>query len=278
MNSRIVGRITVDRTAIDRELDRVQGYCSNDDYPDYVFGTWKSVPLWNGSGSTLDTRLQTFDHPGVPTPLTRDLPAIASIVQRSFRIDRLKWARLFIMEHGVLLPHRDYLELDRRFTRLHIPLRTTPECLHSEQDVVFHMRVGELWFLDANRVHSACSAAGSLRTTLCLDFDEVARLEELFTPDVGAVDRVEPCVVDRMPLSDRERDDLIAMAANMTDATFRDTVATLAMVHFRHRVHAAELFEWISEGALRSGNRALIKRAQELRTLAVGDQGGRAVA
>jgi putative nonproteinogenic amino acid hydroxylase len=273
MSSRILGRIALDRDAVERDLQRLDGRESNDDSPDYVFGAWKSFPLWNGTGSARDTRIQAFDHPGRRTELATELPAIAAIVERSFRLETLKWARLFIMDHGVLLPHRDYLDLDRHLTRLHVPLRTAPGCLHSEQDVVFHMRAGEVWFLDALTVHSACSTADSRRTTLCLDFAENPRFDELFTGGVEAADGVEPCLIERPPLSERELAELVAMAATMTDATFHDTIAALAMVHFQRRVHAGALFEWLAEGAGRSGDPRLLERTRSLRSLAIGAEG-----
>jgi len=240
------------------------------EYDEYVFGSWKSLPLWNGTGSVHDTLLREFDHAPVPTGLAQDFPVLASFVESHFAIEQLRWARLFVLERGVLLPHRDYLELKKGFTRVHVPLQTSPACLHSEEDEVFHMRVGEVWFLEASNVHSACNPLEVPRVTLCLDFTRDKGLESIFRSPVRQ-ENGPACMIDRPSLTTGELAEIVAQAATMTMGTFRDVAAAMSMVHFGRRVHPAAMFGWLVESARRAGDPRLVDRALSLRALALGE-------
>ncbi|WP_158932498.1 aspartyl/asparaginyl beta-hydroxylase domain-containing protein [Acidisphaera sp. S103] len=99
------------------------------------------------------------------------IPYLTGLISREFATDRLRWARLMrVAGNGCVIPHRDFLEFSQPFTRLRICLKTNPQAWNSEEGRLFHMRVGEVWHLDATRVHSAACFSPEPRVHLVLDF------------------------------------------------------------------------------------------------------------
>ncbi|GAL10893.1 hypothetical protein JCM19233_1878 [Vibrio astriarenae] len=46
----------------------------------------------------------------------------------------------------MILPHKDYLEFEKGFTRVHVVLDIDETCFNSENDTVYQMKAGEVWF------------------------------------------------------------------------------------------------------------------------------------
>ena len=159
---------------LERDIETILQFNDvKEEYSEYRFGTWKNYVLWNGSGDEKDTLFKGANGGAVQTGLGRPLKYITSIVEENFHTDKLKMVRADLLRDAVLVPHRDYVEFksdSQRLARLHIPIRTDLNSLHSESAEVFHMRQGEVWYLDVSSIHSACNLSDGPRLSLVLDF------------------------------------------------------------------------------------------------------------
>jgi hypothetical protein len=72
-------------------------------------------------------------------------------------------ARLSKSDNAIIVSHRDYMEFKKGFRRLHIPLRTNDRCMNSEAALVYHMNVGNIYFLDGREAHAGGSLASGER-------------------------------------------------------------------------------------------------------------------
>lgn len=262
MKSRILGQVHLNPSRLAPELATILDFDFKEEYSEYAFGTWRSYVLANAEGDPEDTSFRGYEGRPRLTALGRALPYVTQIIEETFDTDRLKWARIFLVHNGLLISHRDFVELDEPFVRLNMPLSTDPSCLHSEEEMVFHMRQGEIWFLDARMVHAACSLFDFRRISLCLDFADDGRpLEEWLRPEHRVGPEVSPHLVAREPLTEDFERGLIALSHVLTRESFRDVIALLGKVHFYRRAHAADVFDWLTEIARRSGDPELEERS-----------------
>ena len=119
-------------------------------------------------------------------------PHLMERVAATFRMEHVKVVQLFAASNGGFVrPHVDWKPDAPLYTRLHVPLRTNPYALSSEEDVVFQMGYGEIWFLDASRPHSGGCFAGETRLHLIVDLDATVSLERAFVEESEYV--VSPC-------------------------------------------------------------------------------------
>lgn len=271
MQARLVGFVDLARFLTPAEVDTILGFPFHDNYSRFVFGSWRNCVLWNGSGADGDCDLHEYEGTARPTALGGQLPGVQAILRTCFEMEHVKWVRVFVQDHGVLLPHVDFIGMQDGFTRLHLPLRTEPRCMHSEVDEVYHMRAGEVWYVEAARVHSAANLSGMSRVSLCFDFTPGVPIEALVRPpfrEAGA--RIAPHMVELPPLDDQERQAMHALARTLDHENFREVVARLIRIHFEKRAPAAAMFDWLSELATASGDPALVQRAREIHQLALG--------
>ena len=162
---------SVDDEARTADMRTTETLAYTDTYGEFSCGAWKSVAMWNGTGRSLDTALDPYAGPGRITDVGERLPYLRWLVSELFDLSVLRYARIARLTPGsVLVPHRDYLELDSDLIRIHLPLETDDSCLNSDETTIYHMDVGEIWFLDATRTHSALSGWDRDRTHLVLDF------------------------------------------------------------------------------------------------------------
>lgn len=187
------------------------------------------------------------------------------LVRETFDFDAIGWVRIFTLTDGLLIPHVDFIEFEEPCTRLQLPLRTSPGALHSENETVWHLREGELWWLDAAVPHAACAPPGVPRIALSIDF-------AMAPGEVGACirltgrPRVEPMLVERPELDQDELEALIGLGPIIDRASIRDVLRLLGMVHFRRQAHAAACLDWIVEAVERSRVETLVERAEAFRT------------
>lgn len=263
MNSQIVGLINFEPKALQKELNKILQLEFNTTYLDYVFGGWKNCVLWNGTGSHQDTTLKEYEGYSQPTELAKNLDYVNSIISNNFNLEFLKWLRVFVCQKGVLLPHRDYLEMKKGFTRLHAPLQTDLTCLHSEEDDVFHMRVGEIWFLDATKIHSACSLKYTARVSLCFDFVPEVAFEKLIKGYTNYTKSFlpEPCTIEREPLNEKDLKTIFALGNTVNEDNFDQILESLAKVHFIKQANAIAMYDWLVQITRISGNIKLMEKA-----------------
>lgn len=253
---------------LEAELAVLDAQKPNSEYDAFTYGTWESHVLANGSGASGDLAFAPHGEELRETALGAELPLIMSMVRRHFHTDNLQWVRVFGMQDGVLAPHVDFLEFDRPGVRLQIPLRTNLDCLHSENETVYHLRRGEVWQLQAAQPHSACAGAGQTRLSLCLDFDGDDLSAADVIKDVSAASG-DIHIVDRPALSETELGSMIEEASTMTEGTIRSVFESLVAVHYRRNVSNVEVYSWFSEAAEKSGDARLKAKADAYRMYCV---------
>jgi len=267
MESRIIGKIELDGEAVRRDVEGILASPADQTYAGYAFGTWNVYLLWNASGDISDGTLHEFEGPGRFTSLGLQAPYITSVIERHFRTERMKWVRALLLKNGSLVPHRDYLEFKKPLTRVHLALFTHESAMHSEGDEVFQMRDGEVWYLAAERVHSAATLTDFARIVICMEFDleDGERLEEVFRNPPPRSTNFAPKIVERSPLTAQELEAIHSLGYIISERNFSDILRLLSKVHFYKRANASELFQWLTEIAQRSGNSRVIERTAALK-------------
>ena len=273
MHSRVIGRVDLDHDRLQADIDTLLGFPFNRGYSDFARGNpgWQNCVLMNDSGDPSDIVFGGHDGPALPTPLLERVPYLAELLGATFDARYLQWVRIFMCEDGMLIPHRDYLDLpEDEFTRVHIPLQLGDSSLHSEEGHVFRMRKGEVWFIDGTVDHAAYSYDGAPRIYLTADLVAGVPFDRLFADPSLAVDGVRPDFVDRPPLPDDFVVALEGMAKVLAEDTIDDVIAVLSKVHFSHRADCGQMYDWLLEAAERSDRPALVEQARDRRSFFLG--------
>lgn len=271
MLARILGFVDVTEFVSPAELQAALKLKYHTNYSAFVFGAWSNCVLWNETGVADDWDLRTYEGAGQPTANLAHLPGLCSLVKSWFEIDRLKWLRLFRQDDGVLLPHVDFIDLEEGFERIHIALVTDPGALHSEVDEVYHMRTGEIWRLEARRVHSAINVSGQTRLSLCADFAPGLPPELLIRqPFRQTATQLQPEMIRRSTFNSKDRQALDDLTVLLSEGRWEEVIKRLIRVHFEKRVASSVMFEWLNDLAAQTHNSQLMQRARELRRLALG--------
>lgn len=263
MESRIIGKLELDEARTRRDIARILASPASSTYSGYCFGTWNIYMLCNATGKTNDSTLHEFEGPGRFTTLGLKASYIMSVIKNNFRTDKMKWARAFLLRNGNIVPHRDYLEFGRPLTRIHLAIFTDESSMHSEEDEVFQMRKGEVWYLAAEKVHSAATLSNFARTVICMEFDLEPGVgpEAVFCQMSEVFASITPRLISREPLSVQELKAIYQLGDIITEQNYSDIVRLLSKVHFYKRAGAGDLFDWMIEIARRSANANLIDRA-----------------
>lgn len=278
MNSRITRSIDLDDELLKPEIERILAFGDvKQEYSEYRFGVWKNYVLWNGSGDQKDTLFKGPKGGAVKTDLGRQLEYINSIIEANFQTDRIKMVRANLLCDAILIPHRDYVEFkddSERLARVHIPLQTDLNCLHSEGPHVFHMRKGEVWFLDVASIHSACNLSEKPRISLVLDFClDDKPLESVFnTAHRKETPRMEALMIKRKPLDDDFLQTIISMKHIINSMNYRDIVLFLSRVHFYREVDQALLYDWLIDICRGQEDQSLLEKSVHFKTYMVKDR------
>lgn len=266
--SQRLATIPIDSYDLEPDFSTIEAHTTTDEYDAFAGGSWASHVLANNSGSDSDTTFRPHASTLTLTQLGRRVPGIMSFVTGHFNTDRLQWVRVFSLRDGTLAPHVDFLEFDEPGSRLQIPLRTTTEALHSENDIVYHMRRGEVWRIHTTDPHSARSGSGPARLLLCLDFAGSELIPgSIIRDDVPAEADIH--IVSRPPLPECELEELLKYGEKMSLATMRTTFHQFAAVHFDRQAHAADTFDWFVRAAERTGDRQVVEKARAFRTYCI---------
>lgn len=273
MSSRLVARCTLDLTEASLDAAAVPESAFEQSYREYAVGRWGIATLWNEPGrTTADVR--EHKTAAEPTTLGKQYGAINSVVRRMFNDEALRAVRLFSAEnYALVIPHIDYLEHPNGFLRLHLPLITNDDARNSENNYVYHMNRGDLWFVDGRRVHSAGTLGRERRLHLVLDFDvasdavDVIDMDLLVPVDEGESDSA---IIARQPMTATELSLIHELANLASSSNWNDIVALIARLHFCFDIGAERLYDWLDEIAANSNQSILIARATEMRDIYVG--------
>lgn len=267
MKSHMIGSLALEKNLLNKELDIIQYFPASRSYQEYIIGAWWSCMIWNKTGDFRDDVSEEYSDSAKPTQLGSQLEYINSLLNHFFCMEKCKSVRIFAAKpNGFLIPHKDYLELDHGFKRIHVPLLTDEQCLTSEDDIVFNMREGEIWFLDGNEVHAAGCFSSNLkeRLHLVLDFEANLGFSDLLKESVSHKFPA-PNIKERPPLRQEYLDSLYGLSDIVNEENFSDIVSILAKVHFFHKTKASYVYDWLIDITKASGIPSLLNKAIEMR-------------
>ncbi len=253
MSSYSLGTLSIDPTQVDVDLRGIENFGYVDSYDEFVCGSWRTCMLRNGSGDGGDAKIGDYEGPSKSTEFGARLGYLDRITTEHFRTDNLRFARVTrLAPDSVVVPHRDYVELSSSFVRIHVPLVTTEQALVSENETIYRMRAGEVWFLDATEVHSIANFSDVGRVHLLLDF-AVSDPREVFTvtPDWAPQIPAES-LVGRRPLNADETEILLDLDKIIDRTNARDVLAILIKRYFAAELDVLEVFSLlgrIAEGS-----------------------------
>ncbi|MBZ4319227.1 aspartyl/asparaginyl beta-hydroxylase domain-containing protein [Streptomyces huiliensis] len=278
MTSFILGKVDFDevRLAADvaalRDLEK-----GKEAYDEFTSGFWKNVPLWNESGDARDGMFKDVDSPAKPTEHTAAVPYLTEVIGETFAVEHLTMVRGRDIVDASMMPHKDFLELDGKATdqfRVLMVLEDNEATFNSDEEKVFRMRKGEVWFLDAAGVHCAANFSADSRVSLCLDFsfDKPFVPADVFASSDRYIPGLEPLLIKRKPLPDGFAVDMRRIAAACTRHNFRDIAFGLAKLHFTYDVPAADCYEWLVEIAECTDDAAIVAKAERAKDFYVVDR------
>jgi hypothetical protein len=263
--TRLLSTYTVDAAALRHDLATMEAFPYTNTYSEFACGAWKSCAVWNGSGDGGQASLDAYVGPALLTELGEQLPYVEKLVGRVFDSSLLRYGRIARLTPGsALVPHRDYLELESNLIRIHLPLETDDTCLNSHENVIYHMNVGEIWFLDATKTHSALSSWNRDRIHLVLDF-KADSIDKIMISDPSITGISTERDIARPPMTAAESEAFITAGALMTHATHRDFLKIAITVLFTRNVEPAEVFTLFEAAAERSGKPDVMEAVKPMR-------------
>ncbi len=272
MASRLLGRLPLDQDALAQDLAMINSFPRvPEEYDEFSSGFWKNCSLWNDTGDSLDTQYRTYEGQARQTAYGEKLPYVGQLLRRHFDFRHLKMVRVRNLIDAIILPHRDFVELEgerSRYFRVFVALEHNLDSFHSDEESVFQMQPGEVWWLDAAIVHAAANFSPKSRAHLCLDFQfPTAEFDasDIFA-DRGGIDfDVTPTLKSR-EVFDAGEEALAAFAPALTPHTFRDMAFLLSKLHFDKAVPIIACFDWLATMAARQEDKALEEKAKRLRS------------
>lgn len=248
-----------------------------EEYDEFGQGYWKNISMYNASGDASDSQYRSVDK-CLPTEYASRCPEIKRLIASSFKLDKLKMVRARGLIDGMVIPHRDFVELDKSISyfRVFVALESNSDSFHSDELGVFQMMAGEVWHLDAGTSHAAINFGSESRMFLCLDFMFAEKFEpgEIFLEQAPLNCCRQSFHVDRKPLSEHCRDEIISSVAKILNQyTFKDVVFALSKYHFIYDIPVACCYEWIINAAEIKGDQVIIQKAKSLRKYLVEKRG-----
>lgn len=272
MPSYIFGKIELDDTQLQKDLEIVKGFPRiSEEYDEFGTGVWINNSLWNASQDATDTMYRDFDYPAKQTEYGRQLPYISKLVTENFNLEYLKMVRTRNLIDGMVIPHKDFVELNKpknQYFRVFVPLEDNQHAFHSDEDNVFQMKKGEIWFLDAAIDHAAVNFSTESRIFLCLDFAFPGDFHpsEIFTNKALYNEQIKPTIAKRKQLKPEAVEHMIQSLSQIIDKyNFKDVLFMLSKIHFYKDVPVSAAYDWLEEITRRSGKEELLDKTQKLR-------------
>lgn len=264
-SSYLIGTVPIEPARIDADLAEVEPFGFVDSYTEFVCGSWRTCMLWNATGDGGDPRIRDYSGPAQITEQGRKLAYLEELMTSHFDLEKLRFARVTRLAPGsVVVPHRDYVELESDLVRIHVPLQTAPEAYASEEETIYRMGLGEVWFLDATKVHSIANFSKRNRIHLLLDFHAPQASSVFNQRQDGPWGMPATSIIPRRPLRPGEHEAFRALARVIDPANFADVLAMIIKRYFAAAMDAGEVFTWLREIAADSKDPDVLSRAQWL--------------
>jgi hypothetical protein len=271
MNSRILGRMSLDPDRMAPDLRRIASACWSSAYSEYALGDWSTLVLWNRTGRDGDALSQEYDGCARETDIGGSLEYLNARIAQTFDRSLIKSVRVFRARNGgIIIPHVDYLEFRDGFHRVHVPLQSPEGSFNSEDATVYRMRPSEIWFVDGRRPHSGGCLSDGERLHLVIDFDPRVSLDSLIVDPPSRNGHVEPQILPRPSMTRSEERGILGLGHVIDDRNFHDIVSILAKVHYRRHASAQAMYAWLGQIAATSRDPAIVERVHAYQHVFIG--------
>lgn len=272
MPSYIFGKIELNDSQLKKDLETVKNFPRiSEEYDEFGVGVWINNSLWNASQDANDSMYRDIDYPAKQTEYGRMLPYISQLVTENFNLEYLKMVRTRNLIDGMVIPHKDFVELNKpknQYFRILIPLEVNKHAFHSDEGNVLQMKKGEIWFIDAAIDHAAVNFSTSSRIFLCLDFAFPGEFHpsDIFTNKSLYSEEIKPTIIKREKINPKNKEQLIQSLSQTIDKyNFKDILVMLSKIHFYKDISVSASYDWLEEITQRSGKEELLDKAQKLR-------------
>ncbi|MDL2410423.1 aspartyl/asparaginyl beta-hydroxylase domain-containing protein [Rhizobium calliandrae] len=264
MTTRILGLVEFDQKRLKVDLATLAQAKFSTAYSDFACGKWEACILRNRSGTQDEDTVVSHHVPAIATPLGQSLSYFNELLETHFDTNAMRYARIIrISENACIIPHRDYLELDAEFVRVHLVLATNERCMNTENDRIYHMGLGEIWFLDASVPHSAGCFSLTPRIHLMVDF-EGTHLPEAVVRQTKQPLESNAMVDAREKWSKETLECVLGLSEIISEANYREIVSILAKLHFFYKIDCQAMYGWLQELCRRRGDPILIEKTNML--------------
>ena len=270
MSSRIIGTIDLSRYDFAADIAYLSSVeKGEEEYDEFAEGYWKNVSLINATGVDGDTQYRNADS-SMRTGHMSGCPEIERMIFENFAGDAIRMVRARNLVDGVVIPHRDFVELDKevRYLRVFIPIETNVHSFHSDEDGVFQMMPGEVWFLDASINHAAVNFSKESRMFVCIDFafNGDCGVAEIFSGRNSDSSVAQRRNIDRPAMRAADFADMLAsMAVKLAAGSVREAVIESARLHFKYDFTVDACYTWLIRAGVATGNLALVGQLERLR-------------
>lgn len=267
MNSKIIGRLYILNEEISKDLATINNFpIIEEEYSEFGTGIWKNNSLFNENGDFTDTQYRDYFSKGKKTELLTRIPYIDNLIEKNFDTTYLKMVRTRNLIDGIILPHKDFVELNatkNNYLRIFIPLEDNLNSYHSDEHSVFRMQKGEVWVLNAAITHAAVNFSTESRIFLCLDFQfpkpvepsEIFFDKSIYNPDI------KPFTPNRKTLNSAYLNTKIEeFSALISMTNFKDILVELSKIHFHYQANVSQCYDWLIQIAEKSGIKEIINK------------------
>jgi L-proline cis-4-hydroxylase len=252
-----IGVIALDPGQLAVEIETIHGF-EMQPCVGYATGGW--------SRCVLLLRNKQDGDKVVATDQAAALPYLVEQIRVTFKPELVDCAYIFAAHRGgYVRPHCDWLGGRPLFTRLHIPLQTNNQCFNSEEDRVYHMRVGEIWFVDASLPHSGGCFSEETRLHLIIDLKPGTLLPDVFRDRASYKPSGSQTLIERSPFTAEHLAAIHGLTAIASDMNLPLILDLLGTIHFEKRVSCAAVYDWLIDIARGTESPDLIQRVAEFR-------------
>lgn len=113
MASRIIGEININDDNLKHDVSYLNSVTKlPEEYDEFGQGHWKNISIYNASGNASDSQYRQTDE-CLSTEHAARCPSIQALVLQHFKFKNLKMIRARSLVDGMVIPHRDFVELDK---------------------------------------------------------------------------------------------------------------------------------------------------------------------
>lgn len=269
MNSRVLSKVAIDEISLNDDLSKIEKMDFSSAYSEYKSGSWASIILANQTGDHKNGLSSEYSGSVKVTSIGKSLPHIMQLIRDNFLFSEIKSVRIFkAANYGLIIPHIDYLEFKKGFTRLHVPLKTNKQCFNSELDKVYHMKMGEVWFVDGNLPHSGACLANEERLHLVIDFDPGLPPSNCI---IEPKDSIAQTIIERKEFSLLDKKNILSLSSLINPGNFYALLGFLSSIHFSKDVAAQAIYQWLDDISVLSGNDEVMTMSKMCKKKFIGD-------